>query len=65
MNSFVARHSRSETIWQTSFGTSMPMAALPGMGASTRTSMAASDMARLSASATIFLTKIPGSSWTS
>ena len=65
MNSVVSRHSRRETIWVTSLGTSIPMAALPGMGASTRTSIAASDMARLSASETIFLTKIPGSNWTS
>src|SRR5881227_3583429 len=57
-NSGVSTHSRRLTTEGLAFGTSTPIADLPGMGASTRTSMAARDMARLSASETILLTLI-------
>src|ERR1700688_4910642 len=60
--SSVSRHSRRLTVIGVAFGTSNPMADLPGIGASTRTSIAARLMARLSARLTILLTLIPGAS---
>ncbi len=42
------------------FGTSMPTAALPGMGATMRTRSASSDMARSSERLAILATRVPG-----
>src|ERR1041385_3642010 len=59
-NSGVSMDSLKLTTDGLELGTSTPIAALPGMGASTRTSIAARDIARLSARETILLTLIPG-----
>src|SRR5512133_3651233 len=53
MNSLVSQTSRMLTAVGELFGTSTPIAALPGIGASTRTWEAARFMAMLSASAVI------------
>jgi len=64
-NSRLSHSSRKVTMTRASFGTSTPMAALPGMGASTRTCPAFMFIAMLSARAVIRLTRIPGPSWIS
>ena len=59
-NSGLSMISRSSTVAVSLFGTSMPTADLPGIGASMRTRAAASAKARSSAKAAILLTRMPG-----
>ena len=55
----LSRISRSETVSLWLLGTSMPMAGLPGIGASIRTPCAASERAMSSARPVIFETLTP------